>query len=81
VYVLTGFRIASPEPSNPFLRRSFRHDPPHPIPFSVAGRRIASAGRALRALFISYIFVRQSEPEDLLSMISELLGRDKNSST
>jgi hypothetical protein len=47
----------------------------------VAGRRIASAGRALRALFISYIFVRQSEPEDLLPTISELLSRARNSST
>jgi hypothetical protein len=40
-----------------------------------------SAGRALRALFISYVFVRQSEPEDLLSTISELLNRARNSST
>jgi hypothetical protein len=63
VYVLTGFGIASPEPSNPFLRRFTRHDPRLLVPFSAADRRIASAGLAWRALFISYCFVGRAGAE------------------
>jgi len=64
VYVLTGFCIASSEPSNPFLRHRFTlHDPWLLIPFSAADRRIASAGRARRALLVSYCFVEESRKE------------------
>jgi hypothetical protein len=58
VYVLAGFGIASPEPSNLRLRRRLiRHDPRPLIPFSAADPRITSAGRARRALLVSYCFV------------------------
>ena len=64
MYVLTGFGIASSEPSNAFLRHRFtRHDPWLLIPFSAADRRIASAGRARRALLVSYCFVEKSRKE------------------
>jgi hypothetical protein len=58
VYVLASFGIASPEPSNLLLRhRLIRHDPRPLIPFSAADRRITSAGRARRALLVSYCFL------------------------
>src|SRR5260370_6420184 len=61
MYVLTGFGIASPEPSNLFLRRRFiRHEPRLLIPFSAADRRIATTGHARRALLVSYCFVAES---------------------
>ncbi|PYU28320.1 MAG: hypothetical protein DMG32_03065 [Acidobacteria bacterium] len=66
MYVLTGFGIASPEPPNLFLRhRLIRHDPRLLIPFSAADRRIASAGRARRALLVSYFIAGKSRGGEL----------------